>query len=218
MNVADSLVNAGKLNKRKQEFDGDLCCPVCGVTLQNLLLLNRHLDRDHKFDEGSEHALSGTYQGSTDNERDVSHAARKPKFELKRSHWSKIVNGKSRCQTCDAKLDKKVGAINCRRCGSLFCRRHCQLVIKLNHYAEYDAMNGEWCKCCSKCYMERSGYNDFGAIVDKSDIFKAERARRNEDKQLRQLQLENRFIRLTSGLALIHSQYNGCLLYTSRCV
>lgn len=205
----------------------NISCPVCGKVFDGLQELNIHLDDEHGFaDDGSSSAPSTDtssvnlvemadplISSRADGKRRVPVAST---FKLNRSHWKKLIAGKTHCRACHRKLDQRNGPINCRKCGELFCLAHCRNAIKLNMNAEYDPLKGEWCKCCHDCFTNKPGYNDFGLFEDKTSVFLKIRDSKNEDHQLRVLQLENRLVRLLDGIILIYRQYKGSILSSLR--
>ncbi|CAR23215.1 phosphatidylinositol-3-phosphate binding protein [Lachancea thermotolerans CBS 6340] len=202
-----------------QKSGSELNCPVCAQTLHDLAKLNEHLDRIHGFGEVSNEDADSVNTQLTRSRNVVensSKAAKANRFELKRDHWIKPVMGKSRCRTCSKSLTQARQAINCRRCGEVYCKNHCNLIIKLNSNAEYNPLTGEWCKCCINCFGNRAGYNEFGAVCNKTSMFKELRGSKVEDKQLRKLQLENRFIRLANGIQQINNQSSKSMLASIR--
>ncbi|CUS23530.1 LAQU0S10e02542g1_1 [Lachancea quebecensis] len=215
MDAADSPGSSD--NSRK--LDSELSCPVCAQTVHDLARLNEHLDRIHGFGDVSHADASRTSKQASMSQNTVEKSFRPTKgnaFELKRDHWIKPIWGKSRCRTCSKKLNQAREAINCRRCGEVFCKNHCDLIIKLNVNAEYDPLQGEWCKCCTSCFRNRAGYNEFGVAFDKTSVFVELRGSRIEDEQLRKLQLENRFIRLANGIRQISNQASKSMLASIR--
>ncbi|SCU98555.1 LAFA_0G18734g1_1 [Lachancea sp. 'fantastica'] len=192
----------------------ELACPVCNEKTVDLLQLNNHLDRTHGFAEEpdqdellqkNDHRFDGTKHKSKP-------LAAKTKFTLNRSHWIEPHTNHSRCHKCCAKLNRSTGHINCRKCGELFCIKHCQNVIKLNVNAEYDPRDGKWCRCCQQCAQDKPGYNDFASFRSRTSEFKKLRSSRTEDRQLQFLQLENRFVRLMNGILRINARYQGSML------
>ncbi|SCW01192.1 LAFE_0D07118g1_1 [Lachancea fermentati] len=207
-----------------------LLCPICEESFQDLGNLNTHLDVSHDLlesEHGQKHkstsnqTLRTRSSSKPDNPRQTAPSNRKtrpPKagFTLRREHWEKLIPHKSKCQQCMRILTQKTGSINCRRCGKLYCASHCKYAARLNQQANYDAIDGEWCKCCQKCFMNKPGYKDFGLYEDKTDIFMKLRSSNSQDHQLQELQLESRFIRIINGIVNIHRRYGNSILSTIR--
>ncbi|SCU95997.1 LAME_0F14422g1_1 [Lachancea meyersii CBS 8951] len=203
-NASQNTQNSSKL----------LACPVCGEETVDLLQLNNHLDLIHGLGDEPSRGQKSQKVGSKAHNAPGKHKVQpsKPKFELKRDHWATIISDRSRCHKCHVKLTRSTGMINCRKCGRLFCMRHCKNAIRLNTNAEYDPKGGEWCWCCRSCAQEKPGYNDFGTCYSRTHEFNQLRSSRTEDRQLQQLQLENRFVRLMNGILRLHAKYQGSLL------
>lgn len=176
-------------------------CPVCGSSFDGLTALNKHLDVDHGFNDGSAETIN-----NPDNN------TRTPKIQhIKKSHWEKADYGGTVCHECGISFKKAKGLINCRKCGKLYCSSHCRNIIKLNLKAEYDPTNGKWYACCCKCFIGKPGYCDYGSFLDVTDSFVNLRNKKNEDERLRTLQIENRLVRLVDGVADIHEKYRGSI-------
>ena len=192
-----------------------MSCPICLRKFDDLNALNVHLDVEHGFDD-NEDSL-----GSNDS-RQVNNKRKNPNYDgnkvqkLKRSHWEKLQRGKSRCHTCGRTLNNDIGATNCRKCGKLYCRRHLPNMIKLDIYAQYDPTNGKWHNCCHDCFVAKPGYNDYGEAVNLTHDFFKIRNMQKEDKNLRLLQLENRFVRLVDGMITLHQKYTGSIIYNLK--
>lgn len=62
--------------------------------------------------------------------------------------------------TCAKRLSATTGAVNCRRCGKLFCEEHTMYQMKLSRSAQHEPVRGFWCRVCETCYKSRDGYND----------------------------------------------------------
>ncbi|SCU82282.1 LANO_0B05710g1_1 [Lachancea nothofagi CBS 11611] len=194
---------------------GEFVCPVCEKDTSDLLQLNNHLDSAHGFAEAVSNGNKSIDALSKKQEKGAE-VGTKAKFDLKRSHWAKSNYGQSRCNECNIKVSRSTGVLNCRRCGQIFCVRHCQSVMRLNKNAEYDAQNGEWCRCCRSCFNNRPGYNEFGILENRTEEFVKLRTSKNEDKQLQLLQLEDRFVRLINGILQINRNHQDSLLASVR--
>lgn len=188
--------------------NNELECPVCSKTFDNLGQLNHHLDFDHGFDgdesKGGNGTSSGKFisQGEESLEADNKRVRHQNKLMI-RNHWKKPSPEHQNCHVCKRPLNQINGCINCRKCGELFCKMDCRNVMRLNANAEYDPLNGRWVNCCYQCFIRRDGYNDYGSVVDLIDQFKTLRHKKNEDKKLMQLQLENRLVLLIDGISRI---------------
>lgn len=178
-------------------------CPVCSKELSDLRRLNYHLDNDHSFGEPQElatHPVNKQVKGR--HKRDGFVAGHLKAFEP----------GISCCHECGRLLRKGTGIVNCHKCGELFCGAHCRNTIKLDSHGRYDPQKGRWYVCCYKCFGARPGYNDYGSSRELTETLKSLRTMKNEDKQLRIIQLENRLVRLLDGIIAIIRQYKGSLL------
>lgn len=193
----------GEVEELQGEVAEKLACPVCFQELGNIRLLNEHLDNDHGFDEPE-----GTSVGNGVKKNDKKHHKRE---RIVTSHF-KTFTGSCKCHHCEKRLKKGDEVRNCHKCGELFCKRHCQNLIKLNRKGQYDPAKGSWCTCCYKCFSEKPGYNDYGSVRDLTSTFSKLRASKNEDKQLQILQLENRLVRLIDGIAAILRSHEDTLL------
>ena len=89
-------------------------------------------------------------------------------------------------------------------------------MIKLNLSAQYDPRDGKWYNCCHNCFVTRPGYNDYGEAVDLTHEFFKVRNTKREDKNLRLLQLENRFVRLVDGLITLYKRYTRSIIYNLK--
>ncbi|EHN03004.1 Pep7p [Saccharomyces cerevisiae x Saccharomyces kudriavzevii VIN7] len=89
-------------------------------------------------------------------------------------------------------------------------------MIKLDLSAQYDPKHGKWYNSCHDCFVKRPGYNDYGEAIDLTREFFKVRSIKKEDKNLRLLQLENRFVRLVNGLISIYKKYNGSIIYNLK--
>ncbi|CEP62367.1 phosphatidylinositol-3-phosphate binding protein LALA0_S05e04060g [Lachancea lanzarotensis] len=191
----------------------ELACPVCNEKTIDLLQLNSHLDRAHGF---AEEPASNEMPQENTKRKNTSLAAKSSKFALNRSHWVEPDPDYSRCHKCYTRLNRSTGHINCRKCGELFCIRHCQNVIKLNANAKYDPITGKWCRCCQQCAHDKPGCRDFGSFRNRTTEFHRLRNSRTEDRQLQLLQLENRFVRLMNGILRINARHQGLMLASFR--
>ena len=196
---------------------GAVSCPICFQNFKNLRRLNRHLDIEHGLvDDTATGDKQHDHGSQRSSHQHGGNSKRTPVIEqITRTHWEKVEKD-SKCNYCKHTLGKKTGAINCKKCGRLFCRRHARNMIKLNLRAEYDPENGQWYNCCRECFVGKPGYNDFGTVVDLTGEFRATRDVRNEDTSLRTLQLENRLIRLMDGVAAIYEKYKDSVLSNFR--
>lgn len=177
------------------EISGKVNCPICLQDFDNLGLLNKHLDDDHGF--------GGPETTSVENGNGRSHRKHHKRERTTKSHLKPFESGLSRCYECNQRIKKSDEAQNCMKCGDIFCKKHCQNLMKLNSQSKYDPTNGKWRICCYKCFSERPGYNDYGSVRDLTSSFKKLRNLKSEDKQLQILHLENRLVRLVDGVATI---------------
>ncbi|AAS54855.1 AGR365Cp [Eremothecium gossypii ATCC 10895] len=213
---ADEQIPTEYSNAAASDASESVECPVCNRNIENLEQLNMHLDVEHNFkDERSLSTDSGSVNIASTTPTSVGLASSRETSGRNRSHYKPLVPGKSQCSRCGRKLTPRTGIQNCRRCGDLFCDIHCRLPVRLDLQGEYDPRNGDWCKCCHACMAGRPGYNKLGLSVDRTDEFIRHRTSKNEDKQLRILQLENRLVRLVDGIATIVRAHNQSLFYGS---
>ncbi|EJS42291.1 pep7p [Saccharomyces arboricola H-6] len=193
----------------------NVSCPICLRKFDNLQALNTHLDVEHRLNDNEDSCGSNDSKLVNDNLKKTNSSGKKVQ-KLKRSHWEKFQKGRSRCHACGRALDNEVSAANCRKCGKLHCRRHLPNMIKLNLFAQYDPKHGKWYNCCHDCFSKKPGYNDYGGAVDLTHEYFKIRDMKKEDKNLRILQLENRFVRLVDGLITIYKKYNGSIIYNLK--
>ncbi|KAH3899283.1 uncharacterized protein SCODWIG_00463 [Saccharomycodes ludwigii] len=147
---------------------------------------------------------------SISNDSETSSINTHKNFHLKISHYQPR-HSTNNCTTCGKIIDFK-HSINCRKCGKIQCFKHCRNAIKLNKNAEYDhSISGVWCRCCHKCFIEKPGYNDFGLVVDKFESFQKQRTLKNNDKELRILQLDLRLVKLVNGINKILEKHKYTL-------
>ena len=196
------------------QSDGEILnCPICFKTLNSLVDMNIHLDHDHGFQNETDTSISHEAtivppkikkeKHSIRNDKSPNGKTKNPKALISNKHWKKFIPG-SACNDCRRVLNRTSEVRNCRKCGKLYCKRHCANVIRLNLKAQYDPTNGSWYSCCHSCYELRPGYNDFGARVDLTVSFADMRDRKNDDKELRKLQIENRLVRIIDGIIKLY--------------
>lgn len=78
-----------------------------------------------------------------------------------RDHWQRRApNDACSEPACEKRLTSSNGAINCRKCGRLFCDEHTMYQMKLSRSAQHEPVRGIWCRVCETCYKSREGYND----------------------------------------------------------
>jgi hypothetical protein len=80
---------------------------------------------------------------------------------ITREHWQKR-GAHDGCSepACGKRLTSANGAVNCRKCGRLFCDEHTMYQMKLSRSAQHEPVRGVWCRVCETCYKSREGYND----------------------------------------------------------
>ncbi|CCH62477.1 hypothetical protein TBLA_0H01910 [Henningerozyma blattae CBS 6284] len=190
---------------------GSVACPICSQEFINLQKLNKHLDRDHGFDNTRNKSSSSLRSNSQKLPTSVGGSPKKQgkQQRIRTTHWEQLGKFPSTCGECNCNLNDSVGATNCRKCGKLYCGRHCRHKIKLNLNAKYDAESGKWYICCKSCYNKRPGYNDYGSYKDLTDDFVRYRNSNSEDKALRLLQLEVRLVKLVDGVFRLYKRYNS---------
>ncbi|SCU83745.1 LAMI_0C04456g1_1 [Lachancea mirantina] len=196
----------------------EYACPICEEEVKGLVNLNSHLDDVHQLGmkkaEDREGRPSKLPNGTKKHAKIDRHLRRQ--IDMKKDHWIRPIKGSSRCEFCHQILNQENGIINCRKCGLLFCRAHCKQPVKLDRMAHYDPIRGEPCKCCLKCLENRPGYNEFGFIRDRTAVFSKARKSNNEDRDLRELQLEHRFIRLVNGIVYVYRVFEGTFMASLR--
>lgn len=80
---------------------------------------------------------------------------------ITREHWQRRgPNDTCSEPACGKRLTSANGAINCRKCGRLFCDEHTMYQMKLSRSAQHEPVRGIWCRVCETCYKSREGYND----------------------------------------------------------
>ncbi|KAK9453194.1 FYVE zinc finger-domain-containing protein [Dipodascopsis uninucleata] len=125
----------------------------------------------------------------------------KPKLTedaITRSHWQRET-GMDHCSQygCRRPLNNKVGKINCRSCGRLYCDDHVSCQMKLNKHAKWDPEKGVWCRVCFNCFESRSGFNDAtGTTRDLSKMFIDKRRMTLDKLSLEANLLEKRLVKL----------------------
>lgn len=210
----------------------DVHCPICSKEFHGLNNLNLHLDVDHGFDDPIENTNSNRVSNGRRKLKDSEMRAlrngkgienetqnrRTTKNQIKRDHWKQFISKTSSCKECHRTLNKTTGAINCRKCGELFCRRHCTNIMKLDHNAKYDPQQGKRFTCCYNCFQSRPGFNDICQTVNLSDKYEAIRNKKNHDRSLRKIQLENRLVRLIDGLIVLFKNKENNIVSTWKYV
>ncbi|KAI5296702.1 carboxypeptidase Y-deficient, partial [Ascosphaera atra] len=128
----------------------------------------------------------------------------RPDELVTRDHWQPRNPQFDRCfdPACDKRLTATTGAVNCRKCGKLFCGEHTMYQMKLSRAALHEPVRGVWCRVCETCYKSREGYNDHnGSSRDLTSTFSALRKPHVDKSFLEVARLEKRISRLTSLLA-----------------
>lgn len=211
------------------DIKGPVECPICSSPYGTLTELNSHLDKDHSL--GGSMSTPRTSSGrrylvksplrrnsikspgsKTLVESPPKNKETQSKPRIKNTHWQKFPFESQNCRKCSIKLKDHNSGLNCRKCGRLFCKKHCINKVKLDLNAKYDSINGKWYICCERCYNLRPGFNDYGTFKDLSKTFFKVRISKNEDKTLIGLQLANRLVRLIDGSINLYKQYNGNML------
>lgn len=189
-------------------------CPICVKDFDDLRQLNDHLDDYHGFDESKTNLSQESGKTNQKNGNALKHDDKGKtndknnsidKKSIKKDHFEKLTK-KSTCNICQKRLNANNGYINCRKCGKLYCKRHCTNMIKLNQNAHWDP-KGKWFKCCYYCFSDRPGFNEFGLIREQTDAFVQIRNVKFQDNQLIKLQLENRLLRLINGIIKLINDY-----------
>ncbi|KAK4227576.1 hypothetical protein QBC38DRAFT_526429 [Podospora fimiseda] len=137
-----------------------------------------------------------------------------PEELVTRKHWQRT-RGDDTCTdpTCDRKLGPLSGAVNCRKCGRLFCEVHTMYQMKLSRSANHEPVRGVWCRVCETCYKSREGYNDHNALFrDHTKNFAAIRSKRVDRQRLEVQRLEKRLTKLTRLLAELPQEQGPALL------
>ncbi|ORX61557.1 hypothetical protein DM01DRAFT_1404336 [Hesseltinella vesiculosa] len=96
-----------------------------------------------------------------------------------RDHWKPNSEAKQceydNCTTSFGLLDRRH---HCRRCGLIFCTRHCSNYLKLDHHCQFD-MTGTLSRACDLCVKDFHAWNhptitppatSEGTDVDDEDI------------------------------------------------
>lgn len=217
-------------DKKTANSTGELICPICNQHMKTLIQLNRHVDRVHlNIQESAETENQNDLSDNTSNTPTLSpgkshsrnsssissskkiaispvngHSTKTQNIiKLPRDHFLRSGNG-TKCMDprCHNKVGLKNGAINCSKCGKIYCLKHCHIPLKLNSKLEIvnekfpDAI---WSKCCLQCLNEYPGWNNVissAFIYDKTDSFKRFRKLKIESESLEKLVLERRVERL----------------------
>lgn len=80
---------------------------------------------------------------------------------ITREHWQRRGPSDACSEpVCGKRLTSANGAVNCRKCGKLFCDEHTLYQMKLSRSAQHEPVRGIWCRVCETCYKSREGYND----------------------------------------------------------
>lgn len=209
-----------------------LACPVCSGVMPSLELLNHHLDTEHfdvaddpnkvgmrswlqkqigkNSSIGKVAAISKTLYTTGDFERNgaasrVGIEATQETDELvTRNHWQ-VESSDDVCH--ELRCDRRIGtfrhnAINCRKCGKLYCTEHSHYQIKLSRSATHEPSKGHWCRVCRGCYESRGWYSDTsGQTRDLLREFQDSRRKHNNLAQLERHRLEKRLTKLLQGLS-----------------
>ncbi|KAK3986822.1 FYVE zinc finger-domain-containing protein [Cladorrhinum sp. PSN332] len=137
-----------------------------------------------------------------------------PEELVTRKHWERL-RGDDTCTdpTCDRKLGPLSGAVNCRKCGRLFCEVHTMYQMKLSRSANHEPVRGVWCRVCETCYKSREGYNDHNGLSrDHTKDFAAIRTKKVDRQRLEVQRLEKRLTKLTRLLAEVPQEPASSLL------
>lgn len=136
---------------------------------------------------------------------------RDPDEEVTRAHWQRPgyrdvcadpTCGRPITAGSQLALGGNNTAVNCRKCGRLFCEEHTMYQIKLSRQAQHDPVRGFWCRVCETCYKSRDGYNDHhGFVRDHFDEFRRIRRNRVDRAHMEISRLEKRLTKLTQLLA-----------------
>ncbi|KAK7205569.1 FYVE zinc finger-domain-containing protein [Myxozyma melibiosi] len=156
-----------------------------------------NVSSSHVHDSHSHHVVSGGVNGH--HKQHVVH--QKPQLTedmVTRAHWQRET-GNDRCSEfkCRTQLNSRVGKVNCRSCGRLFCEEHVSCSMKLDKQAKWDPEKGVWCRVCFSCFESRPGFNDAsGMVEDLTSAFIAKRKRTITKTHLEVNLLEKRLTRL----------------------
>ncbi|AMD19752.1 HCL399Cp [Eremothecium sinecaudum] len=196
-------------------------CPVCNEDIKGLASLNMHLDVAHGFNDEQSNSKANNApkrvkQARYGSSKNVDRPDGKVRPLINQSHWQPIQPWKSTCFACKKVLNANNGMMNCAKCGEVFCKRDCGFLVMLNKNATYDPINGEWFACCRECMEDRKGYNDYGQATDLSRTYVEMRNAKNEDTELRVLQLEARLIRLVDGIVDINKKHEDSTFSSIR--
>lgn len=136
---------------------------------------------------------------------------RDPDEEVTRAHWQRP-GYRDACADPTCARPITVGsqlvlggnsmAVNCRKCGKLFCEDHTMYQMKLSRQARHDPVRGFWCRVCETCYKSREGYNDHhGFERSHFDEFRTIRRKKVDREHMESSRLEKRLTKLTQLLA-----------------
>ncbi|KAF2187875.1 vacuolar segregation protein-like protein pep7 [Zopfia rhizophila CBS 207.26] len=134
---------------------------------------------------------------------------RDPDEEVTRAHWQRPgyrdVCADPTCRKPITGSQMALGggntAVNCRKCGKLFCEDHTMYQMKLSRQAKHDPMRGFWCRVCETCYKSREGYNDHrGLERNHFEEFKTIRRKKVDKAYMEVSRLEKRLTKLTQLL------------------
>ncbi|KAF2199182.1 hypothetical protein GQ43DRAFT_473853 [Delitschia confertaspora ATCC 74209] len=135
---------------------------------------------------------------------------RDPDEEVTRAHWQRPgyrdVCSDPTCGRPIGRSQMALGAndtaVNCRKCGRLFCEDHTMYQMKLSRQATHDPVRGFWCRVCETCYKSREGYNDHrGLERNHFEKFASIRRKHVDREYLEVSRLEKRLTKLTQLLA-----------------
>ena len=128
-------------------------------------------------------------------------------FRLPTGHFIRPSNGmKCSDPRCHHKVGLKHGAINCSKCGRIYCSEHCQIPLKLNvnlEVVDCNSLDGIWSKCCLQCLNDFDGWSGVIGnvpLVDKTNDFNRMRKTKREEESLRNLVLERRVEKVFSWI------------------
>lgn len=176
---------------------------------QPLAVLNQKLKGLDVFESNDSPAPSPSLNPVAISITEAPPPHREPDEEVTRTHWQRP-GYRDFCSdpvcarpisTSQIALGGSNSAVNCRKCGKLFCEEHTMYQMKLSRQARHDPVRGFWCRVCETCYISREGYNDHrGFERNHFDDFARIRRKHVDKEYLEVSRLEKRLTKLTQLL------------------
>jgi hypothetical protein len=177
---------------------------------QPLAVLNQKLKGLDVFESNDSPAPSPSLNPVAISITEAPPPHRDPDEEVTRTHWQRpgyrdVCSDPTCARPISASqiaLGGTNSAVNCRKCGRLFCEEHTMYQMKLSRQARHDPVRGFWCRVCETCYISREGYNDHrGFERNHFDDFARIRRKHIDKEYLEVSRLEKRLTKLTQLLA-----------------